>query len=138
MFDKIDHLGIAVRSIEAQIPLYRDVFGMEYLGEEEVPAQKVRVAFFQIGESLIELLEPTSDESPIAKHIARHGEGIHHVALGCKDIMAAREAVASKGIRLLSDAPRDGAHHKLISFMHPKDTGRVLVEMAQPKPDADH
>ncbi len=137
MFDKIDHIGIAVRSIEAHIPLYRDVFGMEFLGEEEVAEQRVRVAFFKIGESLIELLEPTSDDSPIAKHIEKYGEGIHHLALGCEDIVAAREAVAARGVRLLSDAPRDGAHGKLISFMHPKDTGRVLTELTQRKPDAE-
>ena len=135
MFDKIDHLGIAVRSIEAHIPMYRDVFGMEYLGEDVVEEQGVRVAFFAVGESLIELLEPTRDDSPIAKFLERSGEGIHHVAFGTEDIMSAREKVAQGGVRLLSEEPRDGAHGKLISFMHPKDTGRVLMELTQRKPE---
>ena len=134
MFDKIDHLGIAVRSIEASAVLYRDVFGMEYLGEDVVPAQGVRVAFFQVGQSLIELLEPLTADSPIARFLERHGEGIHHVALGCADIDAARERARERGLRLLSEAPLDGAHGKLISFVHPADTGKVLVEFTQRKP----
>lgn len=137
MFDKIDHLGIAVRSIEQSMPLYRDTFGLEYLGEDVVVEQGVKVAFFKVGESLIELLEPLNEESPVARFLQKHGEGIHHMALGCQDIMAARERVAARGVRLLSDAPRDGAHGKLISFMHPKDTGRVLTEITQRKPEHD-
>ena len=131
MFDRIDHLGIAVHSIEAYVELYRDTLGMEYLGEDIVEEQGVRVAFFGVGGSKIELLEPLDDTGPIAKFLARHGEGIHHVALGTGDIEAARDSVASSGVRLLSDRPLDGAHGKLITFMHPKDTGRVLMEMVQ-------
>jgi len=133
MFDRIDHLGIAVRSIDAHIPLYRDVLGLEFLGEDVVEEQRVRVAFFKLGESKLELIEPLDDDSTIAKYIEKNGEGIHHVALGCEDIVAAREDMESKDVRLLSDKPLDGAHGKLITFMHPKDTGRVLMEMVQQK-----
>ncbi len=137
MFDRIDHLGIAVHSIESYVELYRDTLGMEYLGEDVVEEQGVRVAFFAVGQSKIELLEPLDDTGPVAKFLARHGEGVHHVALGCADIDAARQEVSSRGVRLLSDRPLDGAHGKLISFMHPKDTGRVPMEMVQRPPKED-
>ena len=137
MFTKIDHIGIAVRSIDEKLPLYRDILGLPFLGDEIVPSQRVRVAFFQIGESMIELLEPTSDDSPIAKYLERHGEGIHHLAAGCDDIVAARERAAQHGLRLLSDEPLDGAHGKLISFVHPRDTGGVLLEFTQRKQNHD-
>ena len=133
MFDKIDHVGIAVRSVDDKITLYRDVLGLEWTGTESVEEQGVRVAGFEIGESLIELLEPTDDESPIAKFLERRGEGIHHIAVGCEDIAEARGAVEEAGLRLLSDGPLDGAHDKLISFVHPKDTGGVLLEFCQRK-----
>lgn len=137
MFDRIDHLGIAVHSIESYVELYRDTLGMEFLGEDVVEEQGVRVAFFAVGESKIELIEPTNDTGPIAKFLARNGEGIHHVAFGCGDIEGARASVASQGVRLLSEQPLDGAHGKLISFMHPKDTGRVLMEMVQRRHDSE-
>ena len=133
MFDKIDHIGIAVHSIEQRLPLYTEAFGLELVGHDEVESQGVRVAFLKIGESLIELLEPTREDSPIAKFLVRHGEGIHHMALGCEDIQRARQRALKSSIRLLSDAPIDGAHGKLITFAHPKDTGRVLVEFTQRK-----
>lgn len=131
MLDRIDHIGIAVHSIEEKLPLYRDVLRLEYLGEDTVESQGVRVAFFRLGESMIELLEPTTEDGPIAKFLARHGEGLHHLAAGCSDIAAAREAAAAGGLRLLSDEPLDGAHGKLISFVHPRDTGGVLLEFTQ-------
>lgn len=131
MIEQIDHIGIAVRSIEESLPLYRDVLGLEYDGEEIVEEQGVKVAFLRVGEALIELLEPLNDESPIAKFLASRGEGIHHVALRCPDIEAGRERCEDAGIRLLSDGPLDGAHGKLITFLHPRDTGRVLVELTQ-------
>ena len=137
MLDKIDHIGIAVRSIERSTPLYRDILGLEYLGEDIVASQGVRVAFFALGDSKIELLEPLDDTGPIATFLARHGEGIHHLALGCEDIEKARQKVSEEGVRLLSDRPIDGAHGKIISFMHPKDTGRVLLELTQRK-HSDH
>ncbi len=131
MLDRIDHIGIAVHSLAERIPLYRDVLGLEYLGQEEVESQGVRVAFFRLGESMIELLEPMTPDGPIAKFLQRHGEGIHHLAAGCSDIHAARKAAADGGLRLLSDEPLDGAHNKLISFVHPRDAGGVLIEFTQ-------
>lgn len=130
---KIDHIGIAVHSIAERRPLYEEALGMTFLGEDVVEEQGVKVAFFAVGESKIELLEPLHEESPVAKFLAKNGEGIHHLALGCEDIVAGREQVARHGVRLLSDGPLDGAHGKLISFMHPKDTGRVLLELCQHK-----
>lgn len=136
MLDRIDHIGIAVRSIEESTPLYRDTLRMEYLGEEVIDEQGVRVAFFQVGESMIELLEPLDEEGPVARFLDRHGEGIHHIAFGTADIDRARDEVASRSVRLLSDEPLDGAHGKLITFLHPKDTGRVLMELTQRRPEA--
>jgi methylmalonyl-CoA/ethylmalonyl-CoA epimerase len=137
MLDKIDHIGIAVHSIEDKMELYRDILGMEFDGVETVEEQGVKVAFFRVGESMIELLEPIDEDGPVAKFLERHGEGIHHLAMGTQDIESARERVAEGGVRLLSDAPRDGAHGKLISFMHPKDTGGVLLELTQRRGDHD-
>lgn len=124
----IDHIGIAVRSLSASLPIYRDLLGLELVHEDEVESQGVRVAFFQLGQTTIELLEPTRDDSPIAKFIERKGEGIHHIAMATDDIDAARQRASDWGARLLSDEPIDGAHGKLISFLHPKDTGSVLME----------
>lgn len=131
MIEQIDHIGIAVRSIDDSSVLYRDVLGLAYEGEEIVEQQGVRVAFFRAGEALIELLEPIDDEGPIARFLENNGEGIHHLALRCDDIDAGRAEVADAGIRLLSDEARQGAHGKRISFLHPKDTGRVLLELTQ-------
>lgn len=133
MLEKIDHVGIAVHSVDDKITLYRDVLGLEWTGTETVEEQGVRVACFEIGESLVELLEPTDEESPIAKFLERNGEGIHHLAVGCEDIEEARAMAEQAGLRLLSDEPLDGAHDKLISFVHPKDTGGVLLEFCQRK-----
>ncbi len=131
MIEKIDHIGIAVHSIEDRISLYRDVLGLEYLGEEIVESQGVRVAFFKIGTSMIELLEPLNEDGPIARFLKKNGEGFHHIALGCTDIDLARAEALGGGLRLLSDRALDGAHGKLVSFVHPKDTGGVLLEFTQ-------
>ncbi len=133
MLDKIDHIGIAVHSIKERRALYEEVLGMEFLGEDVVEEQGVKVAFFAVGESKIELLEPLDETGPVAKFLQKHGEGIHHMAFGCQDILGARAEVSKQGVRLLSEEPLDGAHGKLISFMHPKDTGRVLLELTQRK-----
>jgi len=137
MIDKVDHLGIAVRSLEESIPLYRDVLGLTLIHTETVEEQGVKVAFFQAGETTLELLEPLAPDTPVGKFIAKRGEGIHHVALGVNNIHTARERLSDGNIRLLSDAPLDGAHHKLITFAHPKDTHGVLLEVCQRK-DEDH
>ncbi len=135
MLNKIDHLGIAVHSIDDSMDLYRDVFGLEFEGTEEVPDQGVRVAFFRLGESSLELLEPLDDKGPIARFLENHGEGLHHVACGTDDIEDARRRATEHDVRLLSDEPQDGAHNKLISFLHPKDTDGVLFEFTQRRSD---
>lgn len=131
MMEKINHLGIAVSNLDAQVVIYRDQLGMAFQGIEEVPSQQVRVAFFGVGESRIELLESTAPDGPIAKHIAKRGEGIHHVAYEVKDIRAAMADAKSRGLQPLSEEPRPGAHHTLVCFLHPKKTGGVLTELVQ-------
>ncbi len=132
MLKKINHIGIAVKSLETSIPFYRDQLGMVFEGTEEVPDQKVRVAFLQIGESRIELLEPTAEDSPIAKYLEKKGEGIHHMAYEVDDIEIALADLKEKGVRLIDETPRLGAHNSLIAFLHPKATGGVLTEICQP------
>jgi methylmalonyl-CoA/ethylmalonyl-CoA epimerase len=131
---KIDHVGIAVKSIEEWLPYYRDTLGLEYLGSEEVQEQMVRVAFLKIGESRIELLEPTSAESPIAKFLEKQGGGIHHIAVLVDDIKDAIHRHHEHGQELINKEPRVGAHDMKIAFVHPKATGRVLLELCQ-EPD---
>ncbi|MCF6267896.1 MAG: methylmalonyl-CoA epimerase [Desulfuromusa sp.] len=131
MLKKINHIGIAVKSLENSIPFYRDELGMTFEGTEEVAEQKVRVAFLQIGESRIELLEPTSEDSPIAKFLEKKGEGVHHMAYEVDDVVAALADLKYKGIRLIDETPRRGAHNSLIAFLHPKATGGVLTEICQ-------
>lgn len=133
MLSHIDHIGIAVHSLEAAIPLYRDLFGLSFEGTDEVEEQGVRVAFFRCGDAKVELLEPTRDDSPIATFLAKRGEGVHHVAFATDDIAAERARASAAGARLLSDRPLDGAHGKWISFLHPKDTGGVLFEYCMRK-----
>ncbi len=131
MTDKINHVGIAVKSLEASIPFYRDVLGMVFEGTEEVAEQKVRVAFLAVGESRIELLEPTAEDSPVARFLEKNGEGVHHLAYQVEDIEATLEKLKSAGVRLIDEKPRRGAHHSLIAFLHPKATGGVLTEICQ-------
>ena len=130
--EKISHIGIAVESIEQWIGFYRDVLGLEYGGSEEVPEQKVKVAFLTIGESSIELLEPTSDDSPIAKFLEKRGGGIHHIAMQVDDIEAALARHHEAGARLIDETPRIGAHGMKIAFVHPKASGGVLLELCEP------
>ncbi|MFW9843890.1 MAG: methylmalonyl-CoA epimerase [Candidatus Thorarchaeota archaeon] len=130
--EKISHIGIAVENIEQWIGFYRDVLGLEYGGSEEVPEQKVRVAFLTIGESSIELLEPTSDDSPIAKFLEKRGSGIHHIAVQVDDIEAALKRHHDAGARLIDETPRIGAHNMKIAFVHPKASGGVLLELCEP------
>ncbi len=130
--EKIDHIGIAVESIEKWIGFYRDVLGLDYSGTEEVPEQKVRVAFLTIGDSKIELLEPTSQDSPIAKFLEKRGGGIHHIALHVDDIDAAIARHLEAGAKLIDSEPRIGAHNMKIAFIHPKASGGVLIELCEP------
>jgi len=128
---KINHIGIAVKNIEASVPFYRDALGMQFEGTEEVAEQKVRVAFLAVGESRIELLEPTSPDSPVAKFLEKNGEGIHHIAYEVADLEASLAALKAEGVRLIDETPRSGAHGTRIAFLHPKATGGVLTELCQ-------
>ena len=131
MLTKINHIGIAVRSLDEALPFYRDTLGMVFAGIEEVVEQKVRVAMLQVGESMIELLEPTSEESPVAKFIDKNGVGIHHIAYEVADIEAAIAKVTATGTRMIDEKPRPGAHGTLIAFIHPKSSNGVLTELCQ-------
>lgn len=131
MMKGIDHVGIAVSDLEAQVALYRDKMGLTFDGIEEVPTQMARVAFFQIGSSKIELVASTSPDGPIAKHIERRGEGMHHVAYQVDEIKAAMAWAKDQGMQPLSETARPGAHHTLVCFLHPKTTGGVLTELVQ-------
>jgi len=129
---KISHIGIAVASIEEASPFYRDVLGMEFEGTEVVAEQKVKVAFFVVGESRIELLEPTADDSPVAKFLEKNGPGVHHVAYEVADLEQRLAALKAEGVRLVDESPRTGAHSTRIAFMHPKASGGVLTELCEP------
>ena len=129
----IEHLGIAVKSIEEALPYYENVLGLKCYSIEEVPDQKVRTAFMMVGQTKLELLEPTSDESPIAKFIEKRGEGIHHIAFCVEDANEALADAASKGIKLIDEKARKGAEGLNIGFLHPKSTMRVLTEVCDHK-----
>src|SRR5450631_1342737 len=131
MLTKINHIGIAVTSLDDALPFYRDNLGMEYLGIEEVAEQKVRVAMLQVGESKIELLEPTSTDSPVAKFIEKNGPGIHHLAYEVNDIEATIAKLMADGARMIDENPRNGAHGTRIAFVHPKSSNGVLTELCQ-------
>lgn len=137
MIQSIDHLGIAVRSLDEAIPYYEKALGLACLGREEVASQRVRTAFFDVGGVHIELLEPTSDESPIAKFLNDRGEGIHHIAFRTDDIAAQLKQASGAGVRLIHETPFDGAAGKLVAFLHPKSTRGVLTELCAVKPDAE-
>lgn len=128
---KIDHLGIAVESIEQTLPLYEGPIGLKMIHEEIIEDQKVRAVFLQVGESTVELLEPTAADSPIAIFLQKKGPGIHHVAYAVSDIEAKLAEAKAAGIRLIDEQPRQGGHGKLIAFLHPKDTFGVLTEYCQ-------
>jgi methylmalonyl-CoA/ethylmalonyl-CoA epimerase len=129
MINGIDHIGIAVRSLNAHIPLYRDLFGLGEPEIEDVPDQHVRTAIFRTGESRIELLEPIDGEGPIAAFLERRGEGIHHVALKSTEIQGDISRVLDGGLRMIDEVPRSGAGGAEIAFVHPKSTGSVLYEL---------
>jgi len=128
MIQKVDHIGIAVRSLEESIPYYENALGMKLLKTEEVESQMVKTAFFEAGETHVELLEATSEESPIAKFIAKNGEGIHHVAFGTDDITGQLKQASDAGIKLIHEVPMVGAGGKQVAFLHPKFTHGVLTE----------
>ncbi|MDY3978442.1 MAG: methylmalonyl-CoA epimerase [Tidjanibacter sp.] len=129
----IEHLGIAVRSLEESIPYYEQVLGLKCYNIEEVADQKVRTAFFRVGQTKIELLEPTSPESTIAKFIENRGEGIHHLAFAVNSVEEALSDAKAHEVRLIDQVPRNGAEGLSIAFLHPKSTHGVLTELCQPK-----
>jgi methylmalonyl-CoA/ethylmalonyl-CoA epimerase len=128
---KIDHLGIAVNSIDAGKNFWTDVLGLDFEGSETVVEQKVTTAFFPVGESEVELLESTAPDGPVAKYIEKKGEGIQHVAFRVDNIEDALEELKQKGVRLIDEKPRIGAGGAKIAFLHPKATNGVLVELCQ-------
>ncbi len=128
---KIDHLGIATKGIDEALRFWEDALGLENVHTETVEDQKVRVAMLPIGESRIELLEPTSDDSPISNFLAKRGGGIHHIAVEVDDIEAALAKLKSQGMRLIDESPRIGAEGCLVAFVHPAASGGVLLELVQ-------
>jgi methylmalonyl-CoA/ethylmalonyl-CoA epimerase len=128
----INHLGIAVRSIDAQRRFYEETLGAVFEGVEEVADQKVRVAFFRIGDVRLELLEPTDPSSAIALFLDKRGEGLHHVAFTVRDLEARIAELKQSGLRMIDEVPRRGAHHMRIAFVHPKSTFGVLTELCEP------
>jgi methylmalonyl-CoA/ethylmalonyl-CoA epimerase len=127
----IDHIGIAVSDLQQSLAFFRDALGLELDAPEDVGSQRVRAHFLPAGEAAIELLEPTAEDSPIAKYVAKRGPGMHHVALLVDDIVAALAELKAKGVRLIDETPRPGAHHSLVAFIHPSSAHGVLVELKQ-------
>ena len=130
MFSRIDHLGIAVRDLDASIVKYRDILGMEYLGREVVPDGTVEVAFFRIGESQVELVQPLHNPG-VERFLDKRGEGLHHVCYAVDDIAKDLNHLKQRGARLIDQQARPGAHGKKIAFVHPEATAGVLVELSQ-------
>jgi len=128
---KVDHIGIAVNSIDIGKSFWADILGLPFEGDETVAEQKVRTAFFPVGESEVELLESTAPDGPISKYIEKKGEGIQHVAFRVDDIDSALAELKQKGIRLIDEKPRKGAGGAKIAFLHPKSTNGVLVELCE-------
>jgi methylmalonyl-CoA/ethylmalonyl-CoA epimerase len=128
---KIDHLGIATKSIEEALKFWENSLGLQNVHTEIVEEQKVRVAMLPIGESKIELLEPTSEDSPIAKFLEKRGGGIHHIAIEVDDIEVSLAKMKENGAKLIDETPRIGAEGCLIAFVHPQSTNGVLLELTQ-------
>ena len=131
MPQKINHIGIAVNNIEEAAKFYTETLGLELGGIEEVPDQKVKVAFLPIGEVRIELVQPTSPDSPVAAFLEKKGQGFHHIAYQVDDTGAEVERLLGDGVRMVDQKPRGGAHNTQIAFVHPKASGGVLTELVQ-------
>jgi methylmalonyl-CoA/ethylmalonyl-CoA epimerase len=128
----VNHIGIAVRSIAAQRPYYEETLGAVFEGVEEVTDQKIRVAFFRVGDVRFELLEPTDPSGTVAAFLDKRGEGLHHVALTVEGIEDRIKELKGSGVRMIDEVPRAGAHHMRIAFLHPKSTFGVLTELCEP------
>ena len=133
MVKKIEHLGIAVENIIASTQIYEKLLGTKCYKIEDVESEGVKTAFFQVGETKIELLEATNENSPIAKFLAKKGKGFHHIAFDTDDIEAEIERLKNEGFELIHQKPKDGADNKIIAFLHPKSTDSILVELCQEK-----
>ncbi len=131
---KIEHIGIAVKNLEASNLLYEKLLGVSAYKEEEVASEGVKTAFFKSGPNKIELLESTTEDGPIAKFLEKKGEGIHHIAFEVDDIVAELKRLKQEGFVILNDTPKIGADNKLVAFVHPKSTNGVLVELCQEAP----
>ena len=131
MFDKIEHIGIAVKDLNAANEVYAKLLGVAHYKIEVVESESVRTSFFQVGPNKIELLESTKPDGAIGKFIARKGEGIHHIAYAVENIEEAMNQLQNEGFRLLNEKPKRGADNKLVCFVHPKDCSGVLVELCQ-------
>lgn len=127
----IEHLGIAVKSLESAIPYFENILGLECYAIEEVPEQKVKTAFFKLGQTKIELLESTDPEGPVGKFIENRGEGVHHIAFAVENLQEKLDKAAEKGVRLIDKTPRKGAEGLNIAFLHPKFTLGVLTELCE-------
>jgi methylmalonyl-CoA epimerase len=130
---QVDHVAIAVRSIEAALPFYAGGLGLDRHVVEDVPSEGVRTCFLETGETHVELLEPLGDDTPVGKFLARRGEGLHHVAFRVRDIEEAMRRLKAEGYALLSEAPKPGARGSRVAFLHPKGTHGVLYELVERK-----
>lgn len=129
----IEHIGIAVKNLEESIKFYEEVLGLKCYAIEEVKDQRVKTAFFMVGQTKVELLESTDPEGPIGKFVEKKGEGVHHIAYAVQGIESALENLEQKGVQLIDKAPRKGAEGLHIAFLHPKSTGGVLTELCENK-----
>lgn len=132
MLDAIDHIGIAVESVDDALALYRDALGMPLVHRETVTEQGVDAALLDVGDGHVELLQPLAEDTPVGKFLARKGAGLHHVAYRVSDIDAALEAARGAGLRLIDETPRTGIRGSRVAFLHPASTGGVLTEIVQP------
>lgn len=131
MFRKIEHIGIAVKDLESANNMFTQMAEIGLLKMETVESEGVKVSFFQVGETKIEFLQATTSESPIAKFIEKNGEGIHHIAFDVENVSEEMEKLKEKGFRMINEKPKKGADNKIIAFLHPQSTHRVLVELCQ-------
>ena len=127
----LDHIGIAVANVDEALKFYRDALGLEIESPEDVVSQRVRAHFIPAGEAALELLEATAEDSPIARFVARKGPGLHHITFRVDDVSAVLAQLKARGVRLIDDAPREGAHGSLVAFIHPASAHGVLVELKQ-------
>jgi methylmalonyl-CoA/ethylmalonyl-CoA epimerase len=127
----IDHVGIAVSDLAASLAFFRDALGLQLEAPEDIPSQRVRAHFLDAGTATVELVEPTAPDSPVARFIDKRGPGLHHVCLRVDDIVSALAELKARGVRLIDEVPRPGAHHSQVAFIHPSSTHGVLVELKQ-------